>query len=78
MEEGNVTFLNRSECCERFSIEESDDNIKIIEEIISTVPLNSVVLNSWVRLNSVVGFFLTSERVMNFEKNLKKSDTLNY
>ena len=50
--EENVAFLNRSECCERFNIQDSDDNIKIIEEIISEVPLNSVVLIDEVPLSS--------------------------
>ena len=40
----NVTFLNRSECCDRFAIPDSDDNVKIIEEITSKVPTNSVLL----------------------------------
>ena len=42
--EENVTFLNRAECCKQFGIVDSDDNIKIIEEVISKVPAHSVVL----------------------------------
>ena len=39
-EEENVTFLNRSECCEQFQIIDGDDNVTIIEE----VPAHSVVV----------------------------------
>ena len=43
-EEENVTFLNRSECCEQFQIVDGDDNVTIIEEVIAKVPAHSVVV----------------------------------
>ena len=43
-EEENVTFLNRSECCEQFDIVDGDDNVTIIEEVIAKVPAHSVVI----------------------------------
>ena len=43
--EDNVTFLNRTECCERFNLVDSDNNIEIIEKIISEVPADSVIVS---------------------------------
>ena len=51
--EDNVTFLNRSDCCERFDIEDSDNNIEIIQKIISNVPAHSVILFDEVPLTSI-------------------------
>ena len=48
----HVTFLNRTECCERFNVEDGDDNIKIIEHIINEVPPNTVLLFDEVPLTS--------------------------
>ena len=47
-----LTFLNRTECCERFNVEDGDDNIKIIEHIISKVPSHTVLLFDEVPLKS--------------------------
>ena len=42
--EDNVTFLNRDKCCERFSLVDSDNNIEMIQKIISEVPAHSVIV----------------------------------
>ena len=42
--EEHVTFLNRTECCDRFNIVDSDNNITIMEEVIAKVPAHSVVV----------------------------------
>ena len=47
-----VTFLNRTECCQRFDIKDNNDNIKIIEKVISEVPAHSVVIFDEVPLSS--------------------------
>ena len=52
--EDNVTFLNRTECCERFNLVDSDDNIEIIQKIISEVPAHSVIVFDEVPLSSKV------------------------
>ena len=52
--EDNVTFLNRTECCERFNLVDSDDNIEIIEKIIFEVPADSVIVFDEVPLSSKV------------------------
>ena len=52
--EDNVTFLNRTECCERFNLVDSDDNIEIIQKIISEVPAHSVIVFDEVPLSSYV------------------------
>lgn len=54
VKEANVTFLNRTECCERFNIVDTDDNIKIIQKIISEVPAHSVIVFDEVPLASKV------------------------
>ena len=48
----NVTFLNRTECCERVNVVDSDDNIEIIENMISEVPVHSVIIFDEVPLTS--------------------------
>ena len=50
--EDHVTFLNRAECCQRFNIEDGDDNIKVIQHIIAEVPPSSVVFFDEVPLTS--------------------------
>ena len=50
--EDHVTFLNRAECCQKFNIEDGDDNIKVMQHIIAEVPPNSVVLFDEVPLAS--------------------------
>ena len=50
--EEEVTFLNRTECCERFNIRDGDNNINIIEQIISEVPAHSAILFDEVPLSS--------------------------
>ena len=52
--EENVTFFNRTECCERFNVVDSDDNIEIIQQIISKVPAHSVIVFDEVPLTSKV------------------------
>ena len=54
VKQDNVTFLNRTECCERFDIVDNDDNIEIIQEIISKVPPHSVIVFDEVPLTSKV------------------------
>ena len=49
-----MTFLNRKECCERFNVEDGDDNIKIMEHIINEVPPNTALLFDEVPLTSKV------------------------
>ena len=49
-----VTFLNRTESCDRFNIVDNDDNIEIIQRIISEVPANSVIVFDEVPLTSKV------------------------
>ena len=41
--EEQITFLNRKECCEIFNIQDSDDNIKVIEQVISEAPKYSLM-----------------------------------
>ena len=53
--EEHVTFLNRTECCDQFNIVDSDDNIKIIEEVIAKVAADSVVVFDEVPLFSKIG-----------------------
>ena len=53
-EKDHVTFLNRTECCERFSLVDSDDNIEIIQKIISEIPAHSVIVFDEVPLTSKV------------------------
>ena len=48
----NVTFFNRKECCQRFNIDDSDDNIGIIEHIIKKVPPSTAVFFDEVPLAS--------------------------
>ena len=48
----NVTFLNRTECCKRFNVEDGDDNIKIMEHIIREVPPHTALLFDEVPLTS--------------------------
>ena len=48
----HVTFLNRTECCERFNVEDGDDNIKIMEHIIREVPSHTALLFDEVPLTS--------------------------
>ena len=50
--EDHVTFLNRAECCQKFNIEDDDDNIKVMQQIIAKVPPSSVVLFDEVPLTS--------------------------
>ena len=50
--EDNVTFLNRTECCERFSLVDNDNNIEFIQKIISEVPAHSVIVFDEVPLTS--------------------------
>ena len=52
--EDNVTFLNRNECCERFNLVDSDNNIEFIQNIISKVPPHSVIVFDEVPLTSKV------------------------
>ena len=52
--EDNVTFLNRNECCERFNLVDGDNNIEMIQKIISEVPAHSVVVFDEVPLTSKV------------------------
>ena len=52
--EDNVTFLNRAECCKKFDLMDSDDNIEIIQKIISKVPTLSVIVFDEVPLASKV------------------------
>ena len=49
-----ITFLNRTECSQRFGIQESDDNIEIMDKIISKVPPHSVLLFDEVPLSSKI------------------------
>ena len=41
--EDHVTFLNRAECCQKFNIEDDDDNIKVMQQIIAEVPPSSIL-----------------------------------
>lgn len=43
-EEEHVTFLNRTECLQMFNIQDDDNQIQIIETIISRLPPKTVVL----------------------------------
>ena len=52
--EDNVTFLNRTECCEKFNLRDSDNNIEMIQKIISEVPAFSVIIFDEVPLTSKV------------------------
>ena len=49
-----MTFLNRTECCERFNVEDGDDNIKIMEHIIKEVPPQTVLFFDEVPLASML------------------------
>ena len=46
------TFLNRKECCERFNTSDSDDNIKMMENIVEKVPPHTAILFDEVPLAS--------------------------
>ena len=61
--EDNVTFLNRTECCERFNLVDSDDNIEIIQKIISAIPAHSVIVFDEVPLTSKVEKSIRSSKV---------------
>ena len=63
----NVTFLNRTKCCERFDIVDNDDNIEIIQEIISKVPPHSVIVFDEVPLASKVDL---SKRMFSYDWSL--------
>ena len=53
-ENDNVTFLNRTECCERFNIQDEGDNIKLMEQIIEEVPPQTVLFFDEVPLASKI------------------------
>ena len=53
-QEEQITFLNRKDCCARFNFQDSDDNIKTIEAIISKAPTHSVLLFDEVPLSSKI------------------------
>ena len=48
----NVTFLNRTQCCDKFKIVARDDNIEIIQSVISKLPAKSVITFDEVPLTS--------------------------
>ena len=48
----HVTFLNRTECCERFNVRDGDDNIKMMEDIIREVQPHTVLFFDEVPLAS--------------------------
>ena len=53
-EENSVTFLNREEVCQMFNVVDGDDNIRVMQEIISQLPANSVIAFDEVPLTSKV------------------------
>ena len=48
----NVTFLNRTQCCDKFKVVDRDDNIEIIQSVISKLPAQSVITFDEVPLTS--------------------------
>ena len=50
--EQNVVFLNRTQCCDKFDLVDRDDNIEIIQSVISELPAQSVITFDEVPLTS--------------------------